>query len=280
MKSERRHELQENELADWLERTIDQIIPHLKTILGVVALLGVAFVAYLVYQNRVAANQQAIWDDFYAAAGEGAQPEEAEKKMLALADAHPADPAGLWARLYVADGQLSAGVQDLFTNRAAAKPKLKEAVKNYSLVADNAAGKYPPLVERALFGEAKAYESLGEKSDLENAIKLYEQVAKDYPGSALAVDSESRVAALKTPAAEQFYDWFAKAEPVKPVTPDEIGTPGTGPAFNDSGIPAPPTESTVAPNLDPFKDGANAPPPVSEGEANSTIPPTGDAPPQ
>lgn len=251
MKSERRHELQENELADWLEKAIDAVTPHLKTILGVVVAVIVFFLAYTVWQNRVAAGQQAAWDDFYAAAAS----ENAETDMLKLADAHPGAPAGLWGRLFVADSQLAEGTQNLFTNRAAAKPKLKEAVANYRSVAENATGKYEPLVERALYGEAKGYEALGEKTDLDQAMKLYQQVTEQFPDGALASDCKARVEALKKPVTKAFYDWFVTATPLSPAT----GTPGIGPGFDASNLPTPPTETTVDPGFEPFDN----PPPTS-----------------
>lgn len=253
MKSERRHELQENELADWLDTSIAKVTPHLKTIGGVILLLAVCFGAYVIWTNRAAADQSAAWDSFYAAAGS----ENASEDMLRLADAQPTAPAGLWARIYVADGALAEGVQNLFTDRTTAKTKLKEAVAAYGAVVDNATGKYEPLVERALYGQAKAYEALGEKSDVDEALKLYKRIKEDFPGTVLAGDAEARIAILESPAAKGFYDWFAKATPAPRATPGTGGIPGIGPAFNDANVPQPPADTTVAPNLDPFK---NAPP--------------------
>ncbi len=253
MKSERRHELQENELADWLDSTIEKVTPHLKTIGGVILLLAVCFGAYVIWTNRAAADQSAAWDSFYAAAGS----ENASEEMLRLADAQPAAPAGLWARIYVADGALAEGVQNLFTDRAVAKTKLKEAVTAYGQVAENATGKYEPLVERALYGQAKAYEALGEKSDVDEAVKLYKRIKEEFPGTVLAGDADARITILESPAAKGFYDWFAKATPAPRTTPGAGGIPGIGPAFNDANVPQPPADTTVAPNLDPFK---NAPP--------------------
>ena len=227
----------------------------------VLAVLAVCFGAYAIWKNRAAGDQRAAWDSFYAAANG----ENAAEEMLRLADAHPTDPAGLWARLYIADGALAEGVQNLFVNRAVAKPKLKEAVEAYGQVAEKAEGKYESLVPRALYGQAKAYETLGEKSDLDEALKLYKRIKADFPESALAIDSDARIAALEKPASKAFYDWFAKAEPITPAT-TEGGTPGVGPAFNDSSVPAPPAESTVDPNFDPLKlSPPGAPTPETSG---------------
>lgn len=263
MKSERRHELQENELADWLENAVNAVAPHAKTILvGVVGAI-VLFLAYTLWQNRATAASQAAWDQFYAAA----QADDAEAEMLKLADAHPDDAPGLWARLFAADSQLGLGMQDLFTNRAAARPKLKDAAKNYRQVAETASGKYDAMVERALYGEAKAYEALGEKSDLDEAQKLYQQVIEQFPGGALAADAERRVAELKKPSTREFYDWFVTTTPTPPPT---TTPPGIGPSFDSSNLPTPPlggteTENTsVAPNLDPFKQGGQTTPPAPE----------------
>lgn len=273
MKSERRHELQENELADWLETSIARVTPHLKTIGGLALAIAVCVGAYAIWKNRAAGDQRAAWDSFYAAANG----KDANEEMLRLADARPTDAAGLWARLYVADASLADGVQNLFSNRTVAKPKLKEAVAAYGLVATNAAGKYDALVPRALYGQAKAYEALGEKSDLDAALKLYKQIQEEYPDSALATDSAARVAALEKPSSKEFYDWFAKAQPITPAT-TEGGTPGIGPSFDDASVPAPPTDTTVDPNFDPFKQPApSTTPPETSGIPDSSQP-ASDAP--
>jgi len=255
MKSERRHELKENELADWLEKSIDAVAPYTKAILGGIVALVVLFLAYSFWQSQAEAAEQANWDQFYAAA----EATDAEAEMVKVAEARPKEPAGLWARLYAADRQLAEGTQNLFNNRAAARPKLKESAANYHAVAENAAGKYAALVERATYGEAKAYEALGEKSDLDAAQKLYQQLVEQYAGGALAADAERRVADLKRPATKEFYDWFVTATPLPPPS---AGTPGIGPAFDPSNVPTPPsdTPTTVEPGFDPFQqDGAKAP---------------------
>lgn len=262
MKSERRHELQENQLADWLENAGERMAPHVKTIAFVIAAGLIAMVAYAIWQSRAEGDQQAAWNAFYAATN-AEKPEEA---LLGVADANTDNAAGLWARLTLADSQFADGVQNLFTNRAAALPKLKSAAENYHQVAEKSTGRYQSLVERGLYGEAKAREALGEKDSLDTAEKLYSKLAEDYPDSALAEDAKNRIAALKKPAARGFYDWFVKAEPVAPPTTG-IGTPGTGPAFNDANIPAAPTGETVDPKFNPF----DAVPPAT-GE--STSPPS------
>ena len=44
MKTERRHELQTNDLADWLGRKIDSARPHAKVISGIAIVAATAFV--------------------------------------------------------------------------------------------------------------------------------------------------------------------------------------------------------------------------------------------
>jgi tetratricopeptide (TPR) repeat protein len=272
MKSERRHELQENELSDWLEKSIEAVTPHLKTISAVVLGLAVCFGAYAIWKNRAAAEDRASWDNFYAASAD----KDPAAAMLTLADAKPSAPAGLWARLYIADNALAEGVHNLFINRAVAKPKLREAVDAYGKVAEHAAGQYEPMVARALYGQAKAYEALGEKSDLDEALKLYKRIAEDFPGGALAIDSNARIAALEKVSSKEFYDWFAKAQPYNP-NPSEGGIPGIGPSFNDSSIPSPATETTVDPGFDPFKTpsaATDSTPPADSGTSPQTTPPS------
>ena len=52
MKTERRHELQNNELATWLTVRIEKIQPYLKTVLGVLILGLVIILGIFIVQNR------------------------------------------------------------------------------------------------------------------------------------------------------------------------------------------------------------------------------------
>ena len=52
MKTERRHELQNNELAAWLTVWIEKIQPYLKTVLGVLILGLVIILGIFIVQNR------------------------------------------------------------------------------------------------------------------------------------------------------------------------------------------------------------------------------------
>ncbi len=52
MKAERRHELQHNELADWLAATAERLRPYSRAILGVTIAAVVLLLAYYLITSR------------------------------------------------------------------------------------------------------------------------------------------------------------------------------------------------------------------------------------
>ncbi len=65
MKTERRHELQTNQLADWLGRQIENIRPHFTTILTVVAVLIVAMIGYGIWSSRSQEAAAEAWTSYF-----------------------------------------------------------------------------------------------------------------------------------------------------------------------------------------------------------------------
>lgn len=65
MKTERRHELQTNVLADWLGRQIDALRPYANTIITVVAVVVVALVGYSIWNQWSKSAAAAAWGEFF-----------------------------------------------------------------------------------------------------------------------------------------------------------------------------------------------------------------------
>ncbi|HUG66397.1 MAG TPA: hypothetical protein VMM76_01520 [Pirellulaceae bacterium] len=223
MKTDRRHELQTNVLADWLGKHLEHSQGYSKTVLGVVLLVVAAAVAGMFLAKDQAARSQASWNQFFQAFGER-DPEALE----AVAVANQGTTASVWAHLAQADLKLAEGIGDLYTNRDNAKQNLAQAEQNY-LAVDRAAQE-KILRERAWFGLGQTYESLAE---IDKAKEFYGKLVSSAPASALGKEAKRRSDALGDPATAKWYNWFANQTPRPPAIP---GMPG------DFGLPNLPSD--------------------------------------
>lgn len=248
MKSEERHELKTNELEKFthqaglfFETWGNQIL------LGIVAVILVA-TAIVWWQRSARSSAAAGWTELAAA--------RSAEDFANVADKFPGTPAVAAARLSEAEEHLLSGVRLAFTDRAAAVSDLKAAREAYSAALDS-----PALPEdlrpQALFGLARALETTSDSNTTE-AVKAYEKLATDYPGSIYAEEAKKRAAALKTGGAQEFYAWFHQQQP----KPSDLDRPTDGLPFGHPPIDG---SSTSLPEIpDDLRlnetDGTQAPP--------------------
>lgn len=227
MKTERRHELATNDLADWLGDKIEELKPYSTAIWGTILAVVAVIFAFIYWSRNSEARLERTWDSYFNASRENA-PED----LKSVAETYPEAPAGLWARLTLADMRLTSGVDALFNDHQASQEALKEAIEAYEFVIKHAPSD-SLLVERATFGLGEAYES---QNELDKARTQYETVEKNWPGGAFSTQAKQRLNDLNKPATKQFYDWFAKQEPrKKPATGSGLSLPtGDKPAFDAS----------------------------------------------
>lgn len=265
MKTERRHELAKNDLADWLGARIETLRPYSGAIsASVLAAAVLVFAAVVWYQKREATASQA-WEDYFSAL-EQPDPNKGFERLERVAEEHAADSAALWSRLSLADTQLGKGVDDLFKDRTAARKALDDAIDHYRAVVEKAPSD-SLLAERATFGLAEAYES---KNDLEPAREQYRAVLANWPEGAFSSMAKSRLADLDRKSTKDFYDWFAKQAPVNKL-PKGPGTTGEKPPFDLGSLPEHPFQSGMSlgdnkPERKPKDDAANADLPPDVGE--------------
>ncbi len=213
MKTDRRHELQTNVLADWIGKHLQQVQGYSKTILAVILLVIAAAIAGTFLAQNQSAQSQASWNQFFQAFGER-DPEALE----IVAATNQGTTAGLWARLAEADLKLAEGIGDLYTNRDNAKQNLAEAERNYLAV--DLPGTSTLLRERAWFGLGQVYESLAE---LDKAKQYYGKLVSSSPESALGKEAKLRSDALSDPSMAKWYNWFANQTPRPPAIPGMSG---------------------------------------------------------
>lgn len=266
MKTERRHELQTNKLADWLGNHLEQLRPHGKKILAF-AILGAAVIVtgVMIAKDRQAATAMA-WNDFYIA-----QAGRDREALANVAKSHSGTVVALWAKQSQGDVDLTDGISALYIDRDDAFRSLDDAKQAYTEVV-NKGSAYPELMRHSLFGLAQANEAT---SNLEKAKDFYQKVAQQFPDSPVAVEARERLNAIQNPQVEKFYNWFARQKPKPrssmPSLPNLPGMPDNLTTLPDSAdlnlLPKTPDSST------PGSTASSVPPDTgatSENESKKT----------
>lgn len=210
MKTDRRQELKQNQLADYLARWIEVVKPYTRLIVGVVISLVVIVVVMELFQYQSKQTIEEAWNDLHLKGltyDRGRS--EADFEVLAELASEKADqPVGQWALLSSADHRLARGVLLVlkFGGWDRGQKELQTAIQDYQVVLDKADPQGDDLPQqRALFGQARAYESRGE---LEEARKRYEQLIdpiEGWPEGPNARAAKERLVAIDTPAVKRFY---------------------------------------------------------------------------
>ena len=266
MKTQRRHELQTNTLADQIGVYLQRIRPYQKQILyGAVTLL-VLVVAVLYISGQQQARAGVSWQDYFAA-----MVEQRPEALDEVARLHSGSPAALWARQAAGDMKLMTGANLLYQDRKAAVKNLREAEQDFSAV-EQAAAAYPMLLQRARYGLAQTYESLCE---VEKARDYFQKVASAAPNSALGQLAQRRLDQLAGRDAERWFAWFEKQEPKPPAgalpaggqepqVPFDLSDLPSGP---DSSFPAAPGQTSESGAMPAVELTPPAPPETPTGEA-------------
>jgi hypothetical protein len=230
MKSEERHELEQNTLAKLLEQGSDKAAPYASYIIYGLLAVAAVWAIFRLTSSSMVAKKDAAWDAYTMAV----YPFPADTDALrAAADQYKGKEVGEFAELAWADSQLAQGCRDYFTDKKGAMEALDNALKQY----EDAAGrvKNPVVRSRAQFGAAKATEAKGE---IAAAIAAYNKVTGVY--SELA---DNRAEVLEEWKAQDVAGWLATAEGARRATgaaggmmpefsPDGLDLPSTDPAAN------------------------------------------------
>lgn len=227
MRSEERHELETNDLAESTAALVERLRPHLTAVAAAAVVLLGAAAAWTLVSARREATRAESWDACAPAINE-----RSTDRLAEVIRRYAGSPAAHWAQLTLADSASAEGSRLLFTDKSRARERLDAAARAYEgLLAERPGGL---AEERATFGLAKVRESLG---SLEEARRGYEAVVAEYPASAVREMAEQRIAALARPAARQWYAWFDEqkpeppaAAPAAPAAGEPAAGAGTGPA--------------------------------------------------
>ncbi len=264
MKTQRRHELQTNQLADTIGMYLQKVRPYQKQILyGLVAILLLAgAVLYLSTQQQARAG--ASWEDYFSAMVEQ-RPEALEE----VARMHEGSTAALWAQQSAGDIKLAMGTSLLYRDRKEAVKNLKDAEKEFLAVEQRGTG-YPLLLQRARYGLAQVCESL---SEIEKARDYYGKVTAAEPDSALGQLAQRRREQISGPAAERWFAWFERQEPKPPAGMQAAGEGPNVPADLDGELPERPDLSFPASDISKqLKEPPAAPVPAPETKTEPAAP--------
>ena len=204
MKTERRHELQTNELADWLGDKVQAIQPYIKTIVGVAVLAVVGLFTVFIMRGRNEGRQQAAWTDYF----EAVQTNDFVR-LRDVANRYSGTEAAAWARQSAGDIMSASGGRNMYIDRADALEFLNQAVQDYQEAQRFA--RSDMLKQRAHMGLAQVYESMNQ---FDEAGKQYQTIIDRWPSSAIGELAADRLAVLVNPETQKFYDWFFAQKPV------------------------------------------------------------------
>jgi hypothetical protein len=290
MKSEHRHELAENDLSKILSRWLQKVEPHSNKILLAALILTVVVIAVVYGMKSATVNQSAGFADLAKA--------QTAAEFQNVADDYPDSLVGTWARLRSAEEFLDEGIRLSVSNRSGSNDSLENSREAFDKVL-----KTPDVPteirEKALYGMGVCLESLSD-GDTASAIEVYETLLREFPDTRYKFLAESRIAALKTSGAQQFYAWFREQNPKPEDRPkprdfpsDLFGLnppeePQRGTSDDDaSGLPPPPPsaenvlESPLPPSAAPAESGPALPNGASESapsSSSSPASPAGDSP--
>jgi hypothetical protein len=197
MKSERRHELQHNELAEWLFKAGQLVKPYQNLILAALIALMVLILGLTLWSRTAASRSAKAWSELVDSLQSGNL-----DALTKVAEDNVDSNVGREATVVAADMRLGQGCFERFENRAVAQLNFKAATESYSTAIQQCKND-PLLLERATFGLARAKES---QCDLDAAIETYEKVIKRWPEGAYAGMAKQRLEDLKQRETKLMYD--------------------------------------------------------------------------
>lgn len=272
MKSEERHKLQQNDLADTLAKIVETLKPYQNGILGGILLILVVILLTRWWNGKTARENDLISAEFYTASSRAfATGNPAE--LRSLVEKYPGSTAAPQAALTAADIYLNSACNLLFLNKAKANDELGEAVKIYEPLLPTLTN--PFLKAQATFGLARAKEC---QNNLKDAKELYQEIVKNWPDGPYGVLATRRLADIERPATAEMYDKFAKTS-TPSAFKDDMNLSDKSPISNPLGVPDEPVIKTgtigekLRQNL-PGKEGIQA-----EDLLKDKLPPIGEPPP-
>jgi hypothetical protein len=227
MKSEERHRLETNLMAEHLGDWIDRLRPYATTVAGILLFVFIAMFAWSYLSGSSSAWQKQAWDAYNDAVASPAMPNL--EMLRESAEAHPGTKMQQLADITWADGQLWLATRDFLYNKAGVTDALGRATTAYQSILKTSDDSR--LQNRARLGLARVYEM---QNELDRAREEYSKVTGGYADFA-----KERAKHLGEKKTQDAMEWLATAVPPRRPSPTGPGTPGQTPSFSAGDMPLP-----------------------------------------
>jgi hypothetical protein len=287
MKRERRHELQHNDLAEWSLKTYERIVPYKNAILGVSLLLFVLVIAGLLWHSHSVSQAGEAWNSLGIPLF---QPQFANEQTISqmekAAQTYPDTAASEWAKVFAADAALMCGTNRILTEKTAGTKFLEDAQKRYTEALTTLT--IPGAKEQAMFGKARAMESLIQNKDqLDESVAAYKELVDKFPNGIFKAIADQRIEQLQKKDALEFYRALALYTP-KPKPESSGSRPGSPGGLLENPpdeplVPTPPVRKdatqpgplgALAPSLTPLEPVRPTTPKTETPKTDATKPDT------
>ncbi len=275
--SQKKRELEQNELADALTANLEKLQPYYSRIMLVVVAVVLGIVAVVFWNSTRRSVNEGQWEEYLDSTRFADI-----RGMEEVAKIYPDKPAGQLAMLHAADYDFARGSTSLVNDRDEFKDKIRKAIERYEVLVSDKYRVEPLLKRRATFALGHSHESLGE---FDKARQYYQQLvdnAPDDPVGKLAAEGLERLA---DPSVVAIFDKFKQWQP-EMTAPDggplldrrpDISFPGLDaadfptPAATETPAPseAPAATEPPAPSDDGVTDDSPEPEPAGESPVDS-----------
>ncbi len=226
MKSEERHRLETNVMADRLAHWIDTLRPYATSVAGILLFVFIAMFAWSYLSGSSSARQSQAWDAYNDAV---MSPMPNLELLRESAEEHPGTKMQQLADITWADGQVWMAARDYLYNKAGVNAALGNATTAYQSILQSSDDER--LQNRARLGLARVYEM---QNELGKARDEYLKVTGGY-----AEFAKERAKALADTKTQDVCAWLATAVPPRRPSPMGPGTPGQTPNFSAGDMPLP-----------------------------------------
>ncbi len=212
MKTERRHDLETNELARYTAEGIEKVKPFSGQLFGAALVITGVFILISLWGNAAESKEASAWTDYFLAFSSSDQ-EMVNLQRVALNEEHQGTVMQEWAHVTWADRQTALATFQYLRDRASAQERLANVAAIYEELAKGATD--PEVVNRARFGLGRVYEM---QNRLDDARKSYDKVEGDF-----AMIAQERSDNLLKPDVQEALAWLASAD-----LPKSAGAGATG----------------------------------------------------